>query len=319
MPTRFPDSFDDLVELQCGIIARWQAAAIGLDPSAFKSPLAAGRWCPLHKGVYATFTGDPCREAWLWAAVLTAGPHAVLSHQSAAELDGLAVEPSTLIHVTVPVRQHPVKISGVRVHRSGRIEAARHPSRSPPRTRIDETVLDLVQVAGSYDVAFRTVCQACASRLTTPERLHSSMAGRARMRWRGQLLDVLADFADGLHSMLEIRYVRDVERPHALPRARRQASLVRQKRRIYLDNLLERYGICVELDGQAAHPGAERWRDIRRDNASAADGIITLRYSWADIELRACAVAAQIVAVLRLRGWTGRPRPCGPACPVGRS
>jgi hypothetical protein len=319
MPTRFPDSFHDLVGLQRGVIARWQAAVVGMDPSVFKSHLAAGRWCPLHNGVYATFTGEPCREAWLWAAVLRAGPHAVLSHHSAAELDELTVKPSTLIHVMVPVQQHRAKIPGVRVHRSARLAAARHPSRVPPRTRIEETVLDLVQIAGSRDVAFNTVCQACASRLTTPERLRASMAGRARLRWRSQLQDALADFADGLHSRLEVRYVRDVERPHALPPAGRQASLTRQGRRIYLDNLLELYGVCVELDGQAAHPGAERWRDIHRDNASAAEGIITLRYSWADITLRPCEVAAQIVAVLRQRGWTGVPRTCRPGCVVGNS
>ena len=319
MPSHFPNAFHDLVEQQRGVVARWQAGAIGLDPSAFKTPLETGRWRPLHRGVYAMFTGDPCREVWLWAAVLRAGPSAVLSHHSAAELDGLAVQPSTPIHVTIPVQQRTAKIAGVRVHRSGRIQVARHPSRTPPRTRIEETVLDLIQIAGSFDVAFNTVCRACGSRLTTPERLLSSMAGRVRMPWRREMQDVVTDFGEGLHSRLEVRYVRDVERPHALPRATRQAALVRQQRRIYLDNLLEQFGICVELDGQAAHPSAQRWRDIHRDNASAADGIITLRYSWADIVERPCEVAAQIVAVLRRRGWTGRPKPCGPACPVGRS
>ena len=74
--------------------------------------------------------------------------------------------------------------------------------------------------------------------------------------------------------------------------------------------------MCVELDGQAAHPAGARWRDIHRDNANAADGIITLRYSWADINERPCEVAAEIAAVLRSRGWTGRPRHCGPTCPL---
>jgi very-short-patch-repair endonuclease len=301
------------------VVARWQAPGIGVDLRAFRSFLDTGRWRQLHWGVYATFTGDPCRDAWLWAAVLRAGPHAVLSHQSAAELDGLVVPPSTPIHVTVPVEHRTARIQGVRVHRSGRIAAARHPSRTPPRTRIEDTVLDLIQIAGSFDAALSTVCQACGSRLTTSERLRSSMSGRAKVRWRSELQDVLTDVSSGAHSYLEVRYVRDVERPHALPRALRQVSLVRQKRRIYLDNLLQKYRICVELDGRVSHPGTERWRDIHRDNASAADGVVTLRYSWADIIRRPCEVAAQIVAVLRQRGWTGRERACGPCCPVGRS
>lgn len=319
MTAEFADSYRHLIDLQRGVLARWQAPAAGLTPSFMKSRLRSGRWRTMYLGVYATFTGPPCREAWLWAAVLRAGPEAVLSHQTAAELDRLTDRPSTLIHVMVPGEQHVAKIPGICVHRSRRLAAARHPSRIPPRTRIEETVLDLTQIAQTFDVAFDWLCRACGSRLTTPGRLLSGMAARRQMRWRGELQDVLADVSSGAHSYLEIRYVRHVELPHGLPRARRQVSLVRQKRRIYLDNLLEEYRICIELDGRAAHPDAERWHDIHRDNASAADGIITLRYSWADIMCRPCEVAAEIVAVLRQRGWTGTPRACGPGCIVGNS
>jgi very-short-patch-repair endonuclease len=70
----------------------------------------------------------------------------------------------------------------------------------------------------------------------------------------------------------------------------------------------------VELDGRAAHPAEERWRDIHRDNLSAAVGMVTLRYNWADVTTDPCRVAGEIAAVLRRQGWTGRLRPCGPAC-----
>ena len=72
--------------------------------------------------------------------------------------------------------------------------------------------------------------------------------------------------------------------------------------------------MVVELDGRVAHPGEARWRDIHRDNASAAAGMITLRYNWADITSDPCRVAGEIAVVLRRRGWTGRIRACGPAC-----
>jgi hypothetical protein len=58
--------------------------------------------------------------------------------------------------------------------------------------------------------------------------------------------------------------------------------------------LYEQYAVAVELDGRAAHPGDLRWRDIRRDNAAAADGVITLRYGWLDVSQRPCLVAAQV-------------------------
>ena len=274
---------------------------------------------PLQRGVYATFSGKPSREAELWAAVLRVGPEAVLSHQTAAELDGLTSTRSPVIHVSVPLSKHVSSIPGVRLHRSERLADARHPSRTPPRTRIEETVLDLTQTAKTIDAAFGWLCQACGSRLTTPELLLTALAKRPKVRWRGILLSALDDIGDGAQSVLEVRYVRDVERPHRLPRARRQAKVTRSSGRIYLDNLVDRYRTCIELDGKAAHPVAKRWRDIARDNASAADGITTLRYGWPDVTEHPCHTAAQIAAVLRSRGWTGQPAPCGWSCPLGGS
>ena len=51
-----------------------------------------------------------------------------------------------------------------------------------------------------------------------------------------------------------------------------------------------------------------------RDNASAAGGLVTLRYGWAAITQRPCWVAAEVGAVLRSRGWPGPVWPCGPGC-----
>ena len=72
----------------------------------------------------------------------------------------------------------------------------------------------------------------------------------------------------GVHSVLEFRYLRDVERAHGLPKA------------------------------------DQRWRDIDRDNIAAGAGIITLRYNWSDVTRRPCEVASEVSAVLRQRGWT---------------
>ncbi|HEX9030330.1 MAG TPA: hypothetical protein VF834_00710, partial [Streptosporangiaceae bacterium] len=76
------------------------------------------------------------------------------------------------------------------------------------------------------------------------------------------------------------------------------------------------FGLDVELDGAAWHPAESRWQDIRRDNALAGSGIITLRYSWVDVTTRPCLVAAEIGQVLRQRGWSGTLRACGASCAV---
>jgi hypothetical protein len=314
---------DELLDLQHGVIARWQVTQAGDDARIVDPQLRSGRWQPLYRGVYATFTGRPPRIALLWAAVLRAGPGAALSYETAAELDRLVDKPSRCIHVTVgPVRQ-PSSTSReigrellpkIIFHRCSRIDQVRHPARIPPRTRIEETTLDLIQTSPNIDQALAWLASACGRRLTTPQLLLNAMAARPRLRWRSKLAGALADVADGIHSMLEWHYVRGVERSHGLPHAKRQAvSRVGGQTR-YLDNHYQEFGVAVELDGQAAHPVDARWRDIHRDNANAEAGIVTLRYGWADVTEEPCRVAAEVARVLRNHGWNGRPRACGPGC-----
>lgn len=304
----------ELADIQDGVISRRQAVDAGMPPSVIDGLLRTGRWQPLQRGTYSIFTGEPAREAQLWAALHRAGPDAVLSHQTAAELFGLSDRPSPLIHLTIPASRRVRGLPDVVIHRSRRIGETRHPAMLPPRTRIEETVLDLVQQATSFDAAFDWTCAACQRGLTTAARISAAMAGRNRVRWRTELAVALADVRDGVHSLLEFRYVHNVERAHGLPRPVRQAKIVRGIRTGYLDNLYQEYDTCVELDGRSAHPDDRRWDDIHRDNALAAGGRVTLRYNWADISLRACPTAWQVAATLRQRGWPGRPHPCGPAC-----
>jgi hypothetical protein len=316
MAGQVPSQLRDLLDAQSGVFARWQAIALGIDPEFVQGRLRSGRWQRPQLGVYAAFSGPVSRDAQLWAAVLRAGPQAVLSHQSAAELEGFAPRPSRLIHVTVPLAQHMVKVPGIVAHRSGRLELARHPVRTPPRTRIEETALDLAQLVPTFDDAFGWISRPCNGRLTTPELIRTAMQSRGRVRWRRQLDLALLDIAEGVMSPLENRWVRDVERAHRLPGAKRQVLIVRDGQPQYLDNLYEELGAGVELDGQAFHPVDERWLDISRDNALAADGILVLRYSWADVDGRRCATAAQFAQVAASRGWAGSPRRCGPTCSI---
>jgi very-short-patch-repair endonuclease len=82
--------------------------------------------------------------------------------------------------------------------------------------------------------------------------------------------------------------------------------------------LYEGYGLIVELDGRAAHPGDTRWNDIQRDNAALASGLVTLRYGWDDLRMRPCVVADQVYHALSRSGPVAA-RPCSAACPVTRT
>jgi hypothetical protein len=321
MPAKLPLQVRHLLADQGHVIARSQAIDLGLDAETIRNHARYGDWQRLAVGVYADFTGAPKREAQLWAALLRAGPGAALSHWTAAERHGLVDRPSAAIHLTVPAGRHPARwaaIPGIVIHRSRSLDQAIHPAMSPPCTRAEHTVLDLIEASATFEEAYDWICRAIGRRRTTPIRLREALAARPRMRWREDLKLALGD-AEGALSVLERRYVRGVERPHGLPVARRQARVWQGTGNRYLDNLYEEYRACVEIDGTAAHPADEQWRDKDRDRWNAVHRKIdTIRVGM--LALRSaqdqCATAADVAMWLNSRG----PRighPCTrDACPV---
>jgi hypothetical protein len=287
-----------------------------------RTRVSNGRWQRLQRGVYAAFSGGPSRETVLWAALLRAGPDAVLSHQTAAERHGLIDEPTPLITITVPVSKRParVKIPGVAIRRSDAILRTKHPAMLPPCTRVEDTVLDLIEVATNFDDAYAWICRAIGRRRTTAERIRLALDARKKMRWRREIALALGDAEGGALSILEYRYVHRVERPHGLPAAHRQARIRQGTGSRYLDNLYKGYRLCVEIDGTAAHPADEQWRDKRRDNTNAVSGIVTLRFGLLELGDRRCETAQAVATLLNRNGWSGVARRCTrPSCAVGRT
>ncbi len=136
MESELPSALRYLAGQQNGVVSRSQAIRAGLSTDMIKFRLRSGRWRLMHRGVYATFTGVPGRRARLWAAVLSAGPGAMLSYHTAAELQGLADKLANPIHVTVPHERHVLVAKGVRLHRSARAVEALQADTYPPRTRL---------------------------------------------------------------------------------------------------------------------------------------------------------------------------------------
>ena len=320
MVSELPSTLRNLAERQSGVVSRSQALRAGLSDGTIRFRVSSDRWRPIHPGIYATFTGAPGRGAQLWAAVLSAGPGAMLSHETAAELQRLIERPTGKIHVTVPRQRHIAALPGISLHRSGRTVEALQRNSNPPRTRVEETVLDLTQIAATFDDVCGWVTRAFARDLTDEERLRAAMGQRTKLRWRADLRELIAAAASGDHSVLEYRYDRDVERAHGLPAPVRQAPFVgpdgRKGRR---DRLYQKYGVLVELDGRLGHGPEDQWRDKDRDNAAALDGHQSLRYGWTHVRWHPCATALQVARVLRVHGWDGWPRPCSPGCPVERA
>lgn len=259
--------------------------------------------------------GPVGRSALLWAAVLYAGRGAYLSHQTAAEINGLSDDESPAISVTIPANRRISAPPGIVIHHSARKAMTWRPPGMPPYTVAEETVIDLVQTAAAADDVIALVTRGYGRRLLIEDQLRLLARERRKLRWRHELDEIIPVAAGGAHSSLEYRHDRDVQRAHGLPEPVKQDRF----RKVdggwgYRDRCYPQYGsLVIELDGRRFHPDEQRGRDTERDNQAAVTGT-TLRYGWDDVTRRACETAEQEAAALRNRGWTGTLQPCSSSC-----
>lgn len=304
-----------VLSVQEGIADRDQARRAGFSDRKIEHRVNSGRWQRIYPGVYATFSGRLSRKARLWAAIRWAGDGAMLSHETAAELHGMIDRPlSETIHIIVPLHRRPAQLrpaSGVTVHRSGQSRIQDLGPFNLPRSGIDDTVLDLITAAPTFDHGYAWISRAVSRQLVTVGMLRAALSRRSRMRWRAWLNDALAEADDGVLSSLELRYVRDVERAHGLPSSQHQARRRIDGKTHVKDNWYPEYSLAVEIDGPAYHRDEQVQRDKDRDNANlAVDDVKTFRFGPVAVTERACETAAMVAATLQRNGWRGSPRPC---------
>ena len=79
-----PGAAAELARWQAGVMSRQQLLGVGLTPQMITTRVERDRWQTLYRGVYAVFTGPQPRDAWLWAALLRAGP---LDHHGTSSAD----------------------------------------------------------------------------------------------------------------------------------------------------------------------------------------------------------------------------------------
>jgi hypothetical protein len=318
MGNAVPPALRGIIAEQAGIVSRRQVLRLGLPGSTVVSKVRHGLWQQVHPGVYAAFTGTVAWEARLWAAVLYAGPGALLSHETAAEVLHLTDRRFPVIQVTIPHSRRVRPPHGVRIHRSSVDYPRWRPLRGiPPHTFYADTIIDLVAATGDLDDVVAWISRGVARKMVTRSELDAAVAARGRLRWRDQLDEIIGTVAGGSHFPLEYRYDHDVERAHGLPAATRQAKFVMPDgTRGFRDRCYENYGLIVELDGATYHQADQRGRDRARDNEAAATTGATLRYGWADVAVVPCETAGQVYRALTKRGYPGAIRPCSPGCPA---
>jgi hypothetical protein len=288
--------------------------AVGVTDDKLAWLVASGRWQPLFPRTYAAFSGPVPLPTRMHAAVLYAGLGAVVSHESAGFEQGLCAQPD-LIHLTVGYERDADDQPGLRVHRSRTLDEAQiDPSGSPPRTRVERTVVDLLAGRRSADAALGLVTKAISSRRTTATRVRRCLAEHPCTKWARVVREALPDVGAGAHSALELRDAR-LRRAHGLPTGTRQFKRLAGGAE-YLDLVVEEWQLHVELDGRLGHDSAtDAWRDMRRDNRSERLRLRHLRYGWSDLVDRPCEVAIEQAVILRQQGWPGPFRRC-PRCPT---
>jgi hypothetical protein len=220
------------------------------------------------------------------------------------------------VELVVPYARSVKAPQGATVRRSLRWSGYVAELDYPWRTTVEATVLDLASRGSALD-ALSAVARAVQRQRTTPGLVRQELAARAGHRHGALLRSALDDVEDGVESGAEALYVSNVERAHGLPRGRRQAHTNIGRHR-YHDTEYEGLGVVVEVDGRLGHEQwADRIRDGRRDRQLLTHDRVTTRLFFADVTLTPCRTALEVAAILRTRGWTGRPHRCGRrGCPV---
>ena len=253
----------------------------------------------VYPRVYAVGHTLVSTEAELAAALLYAGPGAMLSHDTAAWWWGLTDREPRMIEVSTPRRCRPVSGRGsrrsVRVHRRRTLDRVWH--RSLPVTTVAQTLLDFASVN-----SFRRVRYALANadyrRLLDVEAVES-VAGRGRPG-SDTLRRALAKHLPELgftRSEFERRMLELCESA-GLPIPEVNAVVGGMT----VDAMWRDQRVIVELDGKGNHgTQAQIARDHDRDLRLRALGFTVLRYAWEQLKRRPDLVLTDLRRALGLK------------------
>lgn len=303
-----------MAQQEDGVVSRRQLETSGFAAHDIQRLLRRRDLSRIHRGVFVDHTGEPSWRQRAWAAVLYAAPAALWGPSVLASLRRTpGADASGPVHVAVESERRVAGARGVVVHRV--VDLAERVARnsSPWRMQTEEAVLDVAATVADEFAAIAALTDAVQARFTDARRLAVALERRARITRRPLLRAVLRDLRDGTESVLEHRYLVQVERPHGLPRGRRQVR--RRSSGSVHDVLYDEPRVIVELDGRPYHSMArDRAADMERDTAALLAGYVTSRLGWSQVVGQPCATAARVAALLVARGWTGRLRRC-PRCP----
>jgi very-short-patch-repair endonuclease len=291
-----------LAARQHGVISRAQLLDLGLGYRAIDGRIARGLVHPVHRGVYAVGHRRLTRHGAWMAAVLAAGPDAVLSHRSAAALWGMRDTSRAPIEVTAA---HKRRRPGIHAHRATLLADEVTREEGIPVTNAARTLLDLASVVSQEEVE-HALNEAEIRRLTSPLPLDALVARHPRRRGITAITRALEKHQQigetVTRSHMERRFLAFLD-AHQLPRPRTNEPLGPY----HPDALWVHQRVIVELDSYHIHTTREAFEaDRARDRALTTAGYRVLRISWRQLQNESAAIADQLRTLLSA---TAGPRP----------
>jgi len=264
--------FERLVHRQYGLITRAQLHRLGVSDTRIRGWLETKRLHRVLPKVYAVGHRAPSREADLSAAILYAGPGAMLSHGTAAHWCGLIDYPPRRIEVSTP--RDIKSLAHVKVY--PRRSAERRWVKGIPVTSIEQILLGVAATL-SYQVVRRAL-----SNLDYRHQLDDSaltaicQRGRPGSTRLKQALDDRQPQLAHTNGRLEDRFLAFCERYHL-----RVPSFNVRVHGIRVDAYWPEHQLVVEVDGYDNHSSpAQLHRDKRNDLILRSHGLAVLRYDW---------------------------------------
>ncbi len=288
-----------LAARQHELVERDQLRALGLTPRQIDYRLQVGRLHRRHRTVYVVGSPKLTLEGERLAAVLAAGPGAVLSHAAACHHWRLLRHRPP--HLDVTVRTPGGRSTkGLVIHR--------HPTLRPqdtttrlhiPVVRPARAILDLAQTSPRA-LIIQAIDEAHVQRLARGPHLNAVVAAYPRHPAAHVLKDIVTTHIGGstlTDTDLEDLFL-EICRKHGLPQPATQHRIGR----LTVDFAFPDARIAIETDGGKYHgtPAAVR-RDHRRDSYVIRKGWQVLRFSDEQIEHQPEVVAATVLAALRPR------------------
>lgn len=291
---------------QRGVLSRAQSRECGISQNSLKYRIRpGGPWQRLLPGVYLTTTGRPTWTQWEIAAVLYAGPEAVITGAAALRNHGVRGAEPRAVDVLVPAGRQRTSRGVAVIHRTRRMPRETYCDGvlryAPPARAVVDAAREMTELSDVRAILAGAVQQRkCSLAKLAAEVRDGPVRGSAQVRV------VLAEVMAGIRSVPEAELRRlilqaGLPRPFYNPTLLLGTAFLAKPDAWWPDA-----GVAVEVDSKEWHLLPADWEaTMARHDRMAAAGINVVHLSPARIREKPAEVRATIAGALR----TGRPLP----------